>query len=219
MTPFSLTKTRCRVICDTSGDWGFGHSLVIGPWTLGIPLATCRSTGKRSAGGFTLIEIMIVLAIIMIIMTMGVPSVLRGLTRDDLSRAVNDTVEGCKTARDRAILQGIPYEFVLSSEGQMMVNSLPPVRGEALIPDVQGGTARAIPAGPYAGFPRHLAEDVAIQEVGVNFITQMNAPDARVRFFPNGTCDEFTVVYNWHGKQRTVMADIVTGQVSEYVRQ
>jgi prepilin-type N-terminal cleavage/methylation domain-containing protein len=169
--------------------------------------------------GFTLIEIMIVLAIIMIIMTMGVPSILRGLTRDDLSRAVNDTVEGCKTARDRAILQGIPYEFVLSSEGQMKVNSLPPVRGEALMPDVQAGASKPIPAGPYAGFPRHLAEDVAIQEVGVNFISQMDAPEARVRFFPNGTCDEFTVVYNWHGKQRTVMADIVTGQVSEYVRQ
>jgi len=56
--------------------------------------------------GFTLIEIMIVLAIIMIIMTIGVPSVMRGLTRDDLSRAMNDTIEGCKTARDRAILQG-----------------------------------------------------------------------------------------------------------------
>src|SRR4051794_23869388 len=92
---------------------------------------------NRKRGGFTLIEIMIVLAIIMVIMTMGVPSVIRGLSRDDLSRAMNDTVEGCKTARDRAILHGVPYEFVLTSEGQMNVNALPPPRGESLLPDAQ----------------------------------------------------------------------------------
>jgi hypothetical protein len=60
---------------------------------------------------------------------------------------------------------------------------------------------------------------VAIQLVDVNFISRMEEPEARVRFFPNGTCDEFTVVYNCKGKQRTAMADIVTGQVSEFVRQ
>ena len=164
-------------------------------------------------------RVLIVLGIIMIIMTIGVPSVMRGLSRDDLSRAMNDTVEGCKTARDRAILHGIPYEFVLTSEGQMNVNSLPPPRGEALLPDAQAAPTKHVPAGPYAGFPRHLAEDVAIQLVDVNFISRMDEPQARVRFFPNGTCDEFTVVYNWKGKQRTAMADIVTGQVGEFVRQ
>lgn len=169
--------------------------------------------------GFTLIEIMIVLAIIMIIMTIGVPSVMRGLSRNDLARAMNDTVEGCKTARDRAILQGIPYEFVLTAGGQMNVNALPPPRGESLLPDAQAASTRQIPAGPYSGFPRHLAEDVAIQLVDVNFISRMEEPEARVRFFPNGTCDEFTVVYNFKGKQRTAMADIVTGQVTEFIRE
>jgi prepilin-type N-terminal cleavage/methylation domain-containing protein len=172
----------------------------------------------ESIAGFTLIEIMIVLAIMMIIMTIGVPSVMRGLTRDDLSRAMNDTIEGCKTARDRAILQGIPYEFVLTSGGEMNVNALPPERGEGLLPDARAGSSRTVPAGPYAGFPRHLGEDVAIQLVDLNFISRMEEPEAHVRFFPNGTCDEFTVVYNFKGKQRTAMADIVTGQVSEYVR-
>jgi prepilin-type N-terminal cleavage/methylation domain-containing protein len=174
----------------------------------------------QASRGFTLIEIMIVLAIMMIIMTIGVPSVMRGLTRDDLSRAMNDTIEGCKTARDRAILQGIPYEFVLTAEGEMNVNALPPPRGEAPMPQPEGVAASTpIPAGPYAGFPRHLGQDVAIQLVDVNFISRMEAPEARVRFFPNGTCDEFTVVYNFKGKQRTAMADIVTGQVSEYFRE
>src|SRR5262249_5669578 len=152
-------------------------------------------------------------------MTIGVPSVMRGLTRDDLSRAMNDTVEGCKTARDRAILQGIPYEFVITSGGEMNVNALPPARGEPTLPDAPTRSTRTVQAGPYAGFRRHLGEDVAIQLVDVNFTSRMDDPEARVRFFPNGTCDEFTVVYNWKGKQRTAMADIVTGQVSEFIRQ
>jgi prepilin-type N-terminal cleavage/methylation domain-containing protein len=168
--------------------------------------------------GFTLIEIMIVMSIVMIIMSVGVPSVMRGMQRDDLSRAMNDTVEGCKIARDRAILQGVPYEFVLTSEGQMNVNALPPEPGETFIPDVPTTSSKPVPAGPYAAFPRQLGEDVIIQMVDVNFISRMDQPDARVRFFPNGTCDEFTVVYNWRGKQRTAMADIVTGQVTEYIR-
>ena len=176
-----------------------------------------RRPGRRSA--FTLIEIMIVMSIVMIIMSVGIPSVMRGMRRDDLSRAMNDTIEGCKTARDRAILQGIPYEFVLSAEGQMEVNSLPPEPGQAFLPDAPASAGHAEPAGPYAGFPRHLGEDVIIQMVDVNFISQMDSPQARVRFFPNGTCDEFTVVYNWKGKQRTAMADIVTGQVSEFIRE
>src|SRR6188768_3288768 len=73
----------------------------------------------RHTRGFTLIEIMIVIAIMAIVMTIGVPSIYRAMRRDDLARAMNDTVEGCKTARDRAILQGVPYEFVVSEGGQL----------------------------------------------------------------------------------------------------
>jgi len=169
----------------------------------------------RGHSAFTLIEIMIVVSIMMIIMGVGVPSVIRALERDDLARGLNDTIEGCKTARDRAILQAVPYEFVLTAEGQMEVRALPLEGGPIGAPRA---TPQAVPAGPYSGFPRHLGEDVIIQMVDVNFISRMDTPEARVRFFPNGTCDEFTVVYNWKGKQRSVMADIITGQVTEYIR-
>jgi prepilin-type N-terminal cleavage/methylation domain-containing protein len=173
--------------------------------------------GKSPRSGFTLIEIMIVMAIVMIIMAVGIPSVMRGLERDDLARAMHDTIEGCKTARDRAILQAIPYEFTITAEGQMDVHALPPEPGAAF-GEVRA-SERSVPAGPYSGFPRHLGQDVILQMVDVNFINRMEESEARVRFFPNGTCDEFTVVYNWKGKQRTAMADIITGQVTEFIRQ
>ena len=174
---------------------------------------------RRNA--FTLIEIMIVVAIIAIVMTAGVPSMYRAMRKDDLQRAVTDTIEGCKTARDRAILQGVPYEFVLSESGAMNVRQAPvelPARAAFDRPTSEGG-ARQLPAGPYSGFPRQLGEDVMIQMIDVNFISHMDAPEARVRFYPNGISDEFTVVYAWRGKQRTVMIDIVTGLASEFVRE
>jgi type II secretory pathway pseudopilin PulG len=164
-----------------------------------------------------LIEIMIVVVIIAIFMTMGIPSMVRGLQKNDLARAVNDTIEGCKTARDRAILQGIPHEFIIQENGQMDVRARPPERrisGEEPAPTPATPPSSA----PYAGFPRTLGEDVMVQLIDVNFINHMDLPEARVRFFPNGTSDEFTVVYAWKGKQRTVTVDIVTGQATEFIR-
>ena len=58
-----------------------------------------------------------------------------------------------------------------------------------------------------------------VQMIDVNFISQMEAPEARVRFYPNGTADEFTVVYAFKGRQRSVTIDIVTGQATEYIKQ
>lgn len=167
----------------------------------------------RYARGFTLIEIMIVIAIIAIVMTVGVPSMMRAFEKDDLARAIHDVNEGCKTARDRAILQGIPYEFVIREDGTMDVRALPP---EQRIAPVESHSARDDAGAPYSGFPRKLGEDVVIQLIDVNFVNHMEDAEAHARFFPNGTCDEFSVVFAWHGKQRSLMADIVTGQMNEF---
>lgn len=165
---------------------------------------------------------MIVIAIIAIFMTIGIPQLTRALDKDDLRRAVNDTIEGCKAARDRAILQGVPWAFVVKAEsGQLDVQPVPQEdrsRGAGMARG-PGESKREIPAAPYAGFPRKLGEDVMVQMVDVNFISHMEMPEARVRFFPNGTADEFTIVYNWKGMQRNVTIDIVTGQATEFVRQ
>lgn len=174
-----------------------------------------------------MVEIMIVLAIIAIVMTAGIPSMVRAMQKDDLARAVNDIMEGCKMARDRAILQGIPYEFVVSAGGQLTVNpakvreiiaEAPPEPGTNL----EGSDApRAVAAEPptlQSGFPRQLGEDVMIQLIDVNYVDHMEAEAARVRFHPNGISDHFTVVLAWKGKQRTVNLDIITGTPEELIR-
>ena len=172
-------------------------------------------TNHRAA--FTLLEIMIVVAIMGIVLTIGVPSFYRALSKNDLARAVNDTIEGCKTARDGAILQGIPYEFVVKENGELNVVPMP--GREQRTEESPGGEKKDTYSSPYAAFPRQLGEDVMVQLVGVNFVELMNAPEARVRFFPNGTSDEFTIIYNWKGDQRTIQLDVVTGMPEEVIRE
>lgn len=177
-----------------------------------------------AAGAFTLIEIMIVMAIVAIILSMGVPSMMRAMEKDDLARAVRDVIEGCKTARDRAILQGVPWVFIVKENGQLNVEAAP---REVRRVDMESGveetgtaaSSTAIPDAPYSGFPRQLGEDVMVQLIDVNFMSYMEAPEARVRFFPNGIADEFTIVMAWKGKQRSVTVDIITGQATELIAQ
>lgn len=179
---------------------------------------------RRTERAFTLIEIMIVMAIVAIIMAMGVPSMMRAMEKDDLAKAVNDVIEGCKTARDRAILQGIPWTFIVKENGELNVEASPrEIRPKALDSGIEeSGTlapAPTLPSAPYSGFPRKLGEDVMVQLIDVNFISHMEAPEARVRFFPNGIADEFTIVMAWKGKQRSVTVDIITGQATELIAQ
>jgi prepilin-type N-terminal cleavage/methylation domain-containing protein len=177
---------------------------------------------------FTLIEVMIVIAIIAMVVTAGIPMMTRALNKDQLAKAVNDVLEGCKLARDRAILQNRPYDFVIRSknETEWDMNVEPgkskdsrpaPGRGSTL-------TASANPAsgtkevGTLAGdFPRAFGREVAFELIYVNLADHMGAAEARVRFHENGTADELTLIMHAQGKRRTIKVDIITGAAYEVV--
>lgn len=174
---------------------------------------------KRSA--FTLIEVMIVIAIVGIVMTAGIPMMWKALSKDQLSKAVNDVIEGCKTARDRAILQNRPYDFVIRNrsekDAELTVEA-------ARIKDPSGlafpGSDKPMrePGSLMGDFPRKLGDDVMIELLDVNFVDHMGATEARVRFYPNGTSDEFTILMKKDGVQRHVRVDIITGTAYEVVK-
>jgi len=173
--------------------------------------------GQNRLRAFTLIEIMIVMAIMMIILAMGVPSIVRGMEKDHLSRAVKDTIEGCKTARDRAILQGVPWAFVLSEDREFRVEPMPGDSAQRTRAGQVAPSAAAVTNdSPYSGFPRKLDERVYVDKIAVNFAEPQQETAVRVRFFPNGTSDEFTVIYSVGQKQRFIKVDVVTGLATEY---
>jgi prepilin-type N-terminal cleavage/methylation domain-containing protein len=169
----------------------------------------------RKTSGFTLIEIMIVAGIAALVMATAVPFAWHLLRKDPLRQAVSDIVEACSHARARAIFSGLPAELRIS----------PPQRSLQVVAGSRSGDEHQNPAdsdapeikqpvpAQSANFSAQLGEDLVIEELAVNFLPFKDAEEARVRFYPNGTSDEFTIVLQFpeKGQWRKISLEIVTG--------
>jgi type II secretion system protein H len=160
--------------------------------------------------GFTLIEIMVVIAIIGLILTTAIPFVSSSLTKDPMRQAVSDVVEACSQARTAAILSGIPAELVLRPGDRSLsvsAQSAPPTPAG----DDSPGPPVATSAVSRQPFSAVLSEELVIEMLDVNLREFKDEELARVRFFPNGTCDEFTLILQWESRQwRKISLEILT---------
>ena len=161
---------------------------------------------------------MIVIAIMGVVLATSVPMIWKAMNKNELSRAVNDVVEGCKAARDRAILNGVPYQFVISHDGTLNVLEMPKPRKEGDFGDGPSKPQTQVTGSLMGAFPRKFGENVAPRLIDVNFVDHMEMEEARVRFFPNGTSDEFTIVLTDLKGQRTITLDIITGLPREITK-
>ncbi|MDA1275160.1 MAG: prepilin-type N-terminal cleavage/methylation domain-containing protein [Verrucomicrobia bacterium] len=170
--------------------------------------------GSKGKCGFTLIEIMIAMSIAMIMMAIGIPAFVRSMKKEGLRRAVSDMVEACSNARTQSILKGNPMELVIRAEDMSLsVQSAPRNNDGWFSPRLPGpgvgGAESGTPAG--ARFSSQFPDGVAVKLLYVNLKDKMELPEARVRFYPNGTCDEFTIIlYSGEG-ERKISLDVVTG--------
>jgi prepilin-type N-terminal cleavage/methylation domain-containing protein len=176
--------------------------------------------GRRIArGGFTLIEIMIVVAIMAIVMTMSVPLVYKVWHKAPMRKAVSDLVEVCSNARARAILRGTMTEVVFRSDDSSFGISgggAAPSTGVAQTVAPMSGT----PSASGSGLSGTLPENVAIASLKINGIryvprTDIDVHEARVRFYPNGTCDEMRLILlSDKGEMQGVFLEITTSLAS-----
>ena len=179
----------------------------------GVPTAD-PGFARPAAHGFTLIEIMIVMGIAAMIMAIGLPSFVTVLKKDPMRQAVTDVLEACSRARAQAILNGVTAELHFRPGEFSFQTSL------AATPSEPGQGVEGGQTGPDAprpvnapGFSGHLSDQLTLEMLDVNFKEYKDEEEARVRFFPNGTCDEFTIVISWPaGSQyRKITLDIITG--------
>lgn len=164
---------------------------------------------------FTLIEIMIVIGVVGLVMAWGLPAIFRSLKKEGMRKAVSEIMEGCSHARAQAILQGVPAEFVIrAADGHMSVQSVTVSAGNesewSTISTDNQPVPTTTPSAPI--FSAKLSDDIAIQLLDVNFRDHMELDEAHVRFYPNGTSDEFTIVMqSTDGETRKISLEVVTG--------
>ena len=159
--------------------------------------------------GFTLIEIMIVVSTLAIVLATGVPSMLRSLEKEGLRKAQADLLEACSHARAQAILTGVPMELIIRAEGNQV--AVEPLKAAVGAKHEDRPESEARPKQPPKNFSARLDEDIGIRLLYVNLKDHMESAEARVRFFPNGTSDEFTIMFFSAQGERTLSLDVVTG--------
>jgi prepilin-type N-terminal cleavage/methylation domain-containing protein len=182
-------------------------------------------TLSRPYQGFTLIEIMVVCAIIGVIMTISVPTIYRQLHPESMQKAVNDVLEACQEARTQAVLTGTIHELVINREDRQIqvvpapkqpktssmdrLESLNLAGEEWRIPDRDATPAQSAGA---SVFTAKLSDKILIDLIGVNRMDFTDAPTTRVQFHPNGISDDFHMVLRGgENDTRMIFLEAVTG--------
>ena len=76
-----------------------------------------RHNPSRAAAGFTLVELLIVLAIATLVLTLGVPNLIEILHRQRLEGQVRELATLAHRARHEALLRGVPAIVELDADG------------------------------------------------------------------------------------------------------
>ncbi len=149
-------------------------------------------TSRSSRAGFTLIEIMVVVAIMGLILTMGIPSIYQLAKKEGMRRAVSDMKDVLTNARAQSIITGrevklkfYPTEnrFEIVAGGATSTPTEHPAPLETTTePAPNKTTAGALPA------------DISFGMLQVNLLNYRQSEWTWVRFFPNGTSDELRLV-------------------------
>lgn len=148
----------------------------------------------KSRRAFTLIEIMVVVAILGLVAAMGVPSLIKALQKDGMRKALSDIEDVCFSARQQAI-------FSRQKTSVLFI----PAEGKFSVDGAGGGlkngkvTSSQLPEGISFAMLDIFRQDYAGSEW------------ARVFFYPDGTSDETVIVLVGRGESEKITLDYATG--------
>ena len=146
---------------------------------------------------FTLIEIMLVVAILGIVLAIGLPSIYHMLNKEAMISGIRDLTDLCRNARARAVFKEEPVQLhIHPRDGSMQVT---------------GGGLAAGAEGSFTKTSAQLSDEVRIEALGVNYQDYTDSDEAVINFFPNGTSDELIIVLQGpHGEEKKISLEVVT---------
>lgn len=177
-----------------------------------------RSWPTNTAAGraFTMIELMVVVGIMGLILAAGIPSLYKLMQKEGMRKATSDVVEVCGKARAQAILSGSPVDVIFFPMEHRLT-----VSGTAAPRAREGGAELdAVPQEkpaqlPGTGQAATIPEDFSIEMLDINLSEYRESEWARVRFFPNGTSDEMTLVLRSpKNEYKKITLEVTTGLAS-----
>jgi prepilin-type N-terminal cleavage/methylation domain-containing protein len=151
---------------------------------------------KAETGAFTLMEIMIVVAIIGLIAAMGMPSMFKALQKDGMRKAVSDVQDVFFTARERAIISGQTVKAVFHIQDRRF--------------EAEGGGGLNGQSGKVASGT--LPDGISFGMFDIYHQDYAESEAAWIYFNPDGTCDDGVVIaLVGRGEKRFITLDFATG--------
>jgi len=180
-----------------------------------------HSSNWSARSAFTLIELMVVIGLIMIVMSIGIPRLIYN-NETPLGGTLSAVMDACAAARTKAILSGQPTKVVVDSENYSVTvggaSIKPKTELEILNSDTTNFDSLDDEPKPVpqtgTSFSGKIHADVGVDFLAVNFKDMLDEGRAEINFYPNGTSDEFAIGMRHitgDGVQRFVHLDSVTG--------
>lgn len=183
-----------------------------------------RDAQRATSAAFTLMELLIVVAILGVVLTIAIPSIYRQLHPDSMQKAVDDVLKACEDARALAILNRSPMEIRIrprdgtiqvaqASRQAASVESIS-VTGEAWrMDDLAKAAGGSEGSGGGKNFFARFSSHIMIKGIRLYVIDDYTEREETVvRFYPDGTSEEFSIVLQSDKDEwRMINLELVTG--------
>ena len=156
-----------------------------------------RVVRSRFMSGFTLMEIMIVVAIIGLMAAMGLPSIMMSVKKEGMRKAVSDFEDVCFEARKDAIIHQ-----------QTVAIAIYPQEGRFGVAGAEGNSSSSSDDKVRSST---LPDGIVFKMVDIFHQDYAESDKALVFFYRDGTCDEGFFVLSGRGDNRKIVLDYTTG--------